>query len=195
MKRLVGRLAASADWARAAGLAQLELLLFVRDPIEHASSLYLEMVKAHGYADSLGSWLSIYDLPLHVQAFVSEQAPLGATTLQVHNYSRCQRAILPLLQAWLQLPEQAARWPLPPRQRVNRSLSGRELQLMLRLNRRLGRRAGAIGRALVHWRPRARPAQPQASAADRAALGQRLEPVLAAINQHLPPDQQLQSNP
>lgn len=191
MKRLVGRLEATATWATRAGFQGLDLLLFVRDPLEHARSLYLEMVKAHGYADTLDAWLAVYELPLQVLQFLEEQAALSVSDLHVHNYSRCSSSILPLLQTWLQLPGQAIRWPLPPRQRVNRSLSARELQLMRGLNRCLGQRAGKVGRLLVHWRRGAHPASPQPSSEAAVAFQQRLEPWLQGINCHLGLDQQL----
>lgn len=196
MKRLVGRLGAFAEQTTAAGFAQLTILLFVRDPLDQARSLYLEMVKAHGYGGSLNDWLEINNLHEHVLAFLQEQAALAACgpipcRLTAANYSRCSRDLLPVLRHWLPLPLASATWPLPPRQRVNRSLSARELALMRMLNRQLGARGGGIGRALVRLRPRAGTAQPEATPAALAAFSERLGQPVAAINQLLPAEAQL----
>ena len=190
MKRLVGQLPELMALAAAAGFAEVRLLLFVRDPLEHACSLYLEMVKAHGLSVSLSDWLAIHNLHLHLRAFLEEQTGLDAALacrLEVHNYSRCHRQLLPLLQRWLGLPEACATWPLPPRQRVNRSLSRRELALLRRLNRFLGPRTRGLGRALVRLRPEAQPARPQPSPAAVEAFRQRLAEPVEAINALLPP--------
>jgi hypothetical protein len=196
MKRLVARLPELMALAEAAGFTEVTLLLFLRDPIEHACSLYLEMVKAHGYAGTLDDWLAVYDLPWHVQAFLEAVAALPAglpCMLQVNNYSRCCEALLPVLISWLGLPVAAEHWPLPARQRVNRSLSRGELIWQRRCNCLLGSRAGAIGRALVRWRPEARPASLQPSPAALERFAERLAPVLARVNRGLEAEQQLQS--
>ena len=189
MKRLVGQLPELVTLAAAAGFAEVRLLLFVRDPLEHASSLYLEMVKAHGLSVSLSDWLAIYNLHLHLRAFLQEQAGLAPALpcrLEVHNYSRCSRQLLPLLQRWLDLPEACTAWPLPPRRQVNRSLSGSELALLRRLNRLLGTRSRSLGRALVRLRPEARLARPQPSPEAVAAFRHRLAEPVEAINALLP---------
>lgn len=197
MKRLVGRLGELAELAAAAGFAELRFLLLVRDPLEQACSLYLQMVKAHGYAGSLSDWLAITNLHEHVLGFLQQQVALAASgpipcQLTATNYSRCRSELLPLLRGWLALPPASAGWPLPPRQRVNRSLSAGELALMRWLNRRLGAHTGGLGRALVRLRPQAASAEPQASAAALAAFAERLRQPVAAINQLLPAAQQLQ---
>lgn len=196
MKRLVGRLAVFSELTEAAGFAQLDILLYVRDPLEQARSLYLEMVKAHGLVGSFSEWLAITNLHEHVLAFLQEQAALAARgpipcRLTAVNYSRCSGDLLQVLRHWLLLPLASSDWPLPPRQRVNRSLSARELALMRRLNRPLGARAGGLGRALVRLRPGAGAAQPEATPAALAAFSERLGQPVAAINQLLPAEAQL----
>jgi hypothetical protein len=195
MKRLVGRLPSLTALAAAAGFEGLQLLLLVRDPLEHARSLYLEMVKAHGYAGSFGDWLAITNLHDYVLLFLQEQAALHGGVpcqLTVHNYSRIRAAILPALRQWLDLPAASTDWPLPPRQRVNRSFSRTELGLQRRLNRLLGRRAGGFGRLLVRLRPRAEAARPGASPAEVERFRARLAPVVWGINQHVAAGQELQ---
>ena len=89
--------------AAAAGF-QTDVLLLVRDPLDHAHSLYRQMVKAHGYAADLDTWMSEYELP-EVVLEVLEALERLSLPCAIHNYSRCASELLSPLAAWLALPQ------------------------------------------------------------------------------------------
>ena len=47
--------------ADSGGFSQMMIWLVVRDPLDHALSVYSQMVKRHGFSGSLDDWLEIYD--------------------------------------------------------------------------------------------------------------------------------------
>jgi hypothetical protein len=176
--------------ALAAGFEGLRLLLFVRDPLEHAHSLHAEMVKAHGFSGSVEEWLELYNLHEAVELFLSTAADLPFTVLTAFNYSLAPQRLLQQSRSWLGMPASAVLED-PPAARVNRSLSRPELQALKVLNRLLGPAAGAIGRRLVNDLP-ALPVVPDvAEPAAQQAFLDRLAPAVGRINALLPAEQAL----
>jgi hypothetical protein len=178
--------------APAAGIERVDLLLFVRDPLEHAHSLYGEMVKAHGYSGSLDQWISAsHGVLPKLERFLALQAQMPTSHLCVHNYSRAPGQLLEQCGQWLGLPADAWTAPAAGRARVNRSLSQAELRLMRVLNARLGPAAAAVGRALVECC--AAPAEPAVVAGleAQASFIERLTPLVQQLNPQLPPAAQL----
>lgn len=186
MKSLAGRLAQVERLALEAGLTGVRYLLFVRDPLEHALSLYAEMVKAHGYVGSADDWLDEYDLLDHVERFLAERARCPGSELTVVNYSRVARRVLEPLGAWLGVDPSGAGLHPPPRARVNRSLTPLELRLQRQLNRILGPRAAPLGRLLVGLRPARPSGPPQASSEARETFLRRLGAQLERLGRQLP---------
>ena len=178
--------------ADAGGVEQIQIWLLVRDPLDHALSVYGQMVKRHGFTGSLDDWLAIYDFPqalLHaLNAFQSRPDRIA---LKVDHYGHKRGQLLERMQVWLQLPGEAA-WQLPVQSAVNRSLNTDELLLMRWLNRRYGDRAAPVGEALVDRLPSLSPAQLQPTSAAAQAFVQRWSGVVAQINPLLPQSAQLQ---
>lgn len=181
-----------------AGAEGVSLLLYVRDPLEHALSVYGQMVKAHGFTGSVDEWLSIYRYSEELDRGLAVVQTLGAgalpVTLTVHNYSRAPALALSQLQAWLGLESgDAPPWRFPVHRRVNRSLDSQELRALCLCNALLGERAGRIGIRLVNDLPdHLGPAPPQPSRASRLAFRNRLAPIVERINARLPTPSRLQ---
>ena len=172
-------------------LEQVELLLLVRDPLEHACSVYSQVVKRHGYGGSLDDWLASYRFTERLLESLDAIAAAGSSLqLTVAHYGRQRGELLPLLQGWLNLdPTQP--WQQPPQSRVNRSLTLEELRLMRYLNRRIGDAAARVGEHLVDRLPGEAAAllQPSQQAVD--AFQERLQEPVELVNQRLPAAAQL----
>jgi hypothetical protein len=176
--------------ALAAGFEGLRLLLFVRDPLVHAHSLYAEMVKAHGYTGTVDDWLSIYNLHEAVEHFLKVQSEGRTIHLTAINYSLSPDRLCEEVCRWLEISETAS-FTDPPIARVNRSLDREELRALLVLNCLVGKNARAIGRRLVQELPDL-PAQAiVASTGAQMGFLERLAPAVRRINAVLPPLQAL----
>lgn len=171
--------------ARASGLQGVRILLFVRDPLDHAVSLHAEMVKAHGCAVPLDPWLASYHFLDHVEAFLEAARAIPSVELEVVNYSRVRGRLLDAMLDWLGI-ESMAEFETPKVRRVNRSLTPAELRVQRLANRCLGSAAGRIGRRLANDLPDVpgRPASPGPAAARRFA--ERLAPQVQRLNERLP---------
>jgi len=178
--------------ADAGAVEQIRIWLLVRDPLEHALSVYGQMVKRHGFTGSLDDWLEIYDFPQALMSCLKAfQSRPDRIALQVDHYGQQRRQLLERMQAWMQLPREGP-WQAPVQSRVNRSLSADELLLMRWLNRRYSDRAAPVGEALVDILPNLEPARLQPSAGAVQRFLQRWSPVMEQINLRLPPPAQLQ---
>ena len=156
--------------ADAWGVERIELLLFVRDPLDHACSVYSQVVKRHGYAGSIDAWLEVYDFTARLLACLRcVAAHADRLQLRVEHYGQQRQRLIPVVGDWLQLDAEAD-WCEPPVQRVNRSLTQEELQLMRWLNGTASReRSARIGELLVNRLPDLPAAvlQPAPAAVDR----------------------------
>ena len=178
--------------ADAGGIERLRVWLLVRDPLDHAVSVYGQMVKRHGYSGGLDAWLSTYDFPEALLNFLEVfQAMPDRVDLHIDHYGRGKQLLLQRMQDWLQLPEGGA-WLQPPQSKVNRSLTADELLLLRWLNRRLGDRSAAVGEQLVDRLPALAPARLEVSRAMHDQFLMRWHSCLDRINQRLPNSAQLQ---
>lgn len=186
MRELAGDIGSILKLAINAGLGKLHILLFVRDPLDHAYSVYCEMVKAHGLSDTFSAWLPRYSLPAALERFLEAISSAGGCQLTVYNYSRNPEAIVHHVGLWLGGPSGLEGLQPLSTQLVNRSLSHDELRLMRLLNRTLGKKAARIGRSLAEL-----PAPPQAThyrvpVEIQQQFLARIEPTVARLNAHLP---------
>lgn len=176
--------------ADAGGFGQIRIWLLVRDPLDHALSVYSQMVKRHGFSGSLHDWLEIYEFPQALLSCLDAfQSRPERIALQVDHYGHQRRSLHLRMLDWLALPTDGP-WQQAPAT-VNRSLSADELLLMRWLNKRLGDRAAAVGEQLVDRLPGLAPArlQPSADALDRFL--HRWSATIDQINQRLPECAQL----
>ena len=168
------------------GVRRIELLVMVRDPLDHACSLYGQMVKRHGYTAGLEQWLGDYGFTARLlQSLELIESYRDRIKLTAVHYGRKKKSLLQELQEWLEL-DSLLLWQAAPSLPVNRSLTVDELRLMRCLNGRLGDAAAPVGEALVDRLPMLKPACLSPSGAAIRAFNQRLADVVTRINSLLP---------
>jgi hypothetical protein len=191
-RHLPSQCSALLEMADACGIEKLKVWLLVRDPLDHAVSVYGQMVKRHGYNGGLDAWLATYDFPDALLNFLEVfQAMPEWVELHVDHYGRCKTQLLERMQAWLHLPGELP-WQQPSQNNVNRSLTTDELVLLRWLNTRLGDRAAVVGEQLVDRLPGLAPARLEVTRAMHEQFVARWQPCLDRINQRLPNTARLQ---
>lgn len=128
-----------AEYARVFGDTPLHVLLYLRDPVDHAVSAYQQSIKRGGYAGSLAKKLDAYTLPQHTISVISALQDMGAQ-LTMHNYSRCRDTLVQTFEDWLGLPTDSL--TRPENAQVNRSLTRAELEVQRLVNKHLSKRVG-----------------------------------------------------
>ena len=114
----------------------IHMWLLVRDPLDHAISVYGQMVKRHGFTGSLDDWLLIYDFPSVLMEFLDKvESSQGIVTLRVDHFRVHRQNLMTCLAQWLQL-QVDAQWQETHESNVNRSLTLSELTLVRWLNSR-----------------------------------------------------------
>lgn len=119
--------------------AELHVLCYLRDPVDHAVSVYQQKVKRGGFSGTLSQALEQYSAPNATVRALSRLRAAGATTT-VYNYSRHRAELLATFERWLGLPE-GVTLPKPAVEQVNRSLTRAEIELQKAFNRHFGQRA------------------------------------------------------
>lgn len=152
------------------------MLLYVRDPLDHAVSAYQQQIKRGGFTGSFADSLRGYRYPQRVGRFVASLAARGAE-VTVRNYSRHSRALLPTLEQWLGVgPGTLA---LPPVDTVNRSMTLAELELQRQFNALFGKDARRyVSDPLCNLLPDIRSETPGASEEDLAAFLARMREMV-----------------
>ncbi len=177
-----GLLAIADAW----GVETIELWLLVRDPLDHACSVYAQMVKRHGFTGALNDWLEVYDFPRILLQFLElVEGCDGRFVLRTDHYGRRRKEILALMQRWLDL-DSSIDWNHPDNLSVNRSLTSDELLLMRLLNQRFGEKAACIGERLVNHLPGLAAAELRVDCASKKAFQNRWSTTIDSINHYLP---------
>ena len=186
-EQLDGLLAIADAWE----IESIELWLLVRDPLDHACSVYGQMVKRHGFTGSLDDWLEIYDFPGILLHFLEVlEGRNDRFVLSSDHYGRHRKEILPLMQSWLGLDSSIA-WRHPNNLSVNRSLTSDELLLMRWLNQRFGEKASSIGERLVNHLPGLTATKFRVDSATKKIFQNRWSKTIDSINLYLPMSEQL----
>jgi hypothetical protein len=116
--------------ARFPGL-RCRALLYVRDPLDHAVSIFQQRIKRAGFVGSFATSLEDYRVPLRVVQFMRAMEAVG-TDVTVLNYSRHSKALLGSVEGWLGLP--SGTLEKPPVEKINRSMTLAELELQRQFN-------------------------------------------------------------
>lgn len=121
--------------------AELRVLCYLRDPLDHAVSGYQQRVKRGGFAGTLADTLNGFAMPDMTVRALSRLRAAGAE-VTIYNYSRHADRLLESFEHWLGLP--GGTLPTPPTGRINRSLTRAELALQKAFNAHLGARASRL---------------------------------------------------
>ena len=170
--------------ARAVGFGGIEILLFIRNPVGHAASLWQQYLKTAGGTAPIEAFFDKYSVPELVARFLDKFMPIDGVGLTCRNYDRHRHDLLAPLRAWLGLPAATLAPPRAPT--INRSMTRGELALQVALNRQIGR----AGRILAHDTlcvalPELPPDRIHPDPECQRAMCDRLAPTLAHVNARL----------
>ena len=177
------------------GISDIDVLLIVRDPLDHACSVYNQMVKRHGYFGSLDDWLEIYDFTDHllqtIQDFSYNQS---LWNVRIEHYRKVSRSLSALAKDWLGIPPSALCNQIP-NPVVNRSLTYDELYLMRIVNKRLPiNKSRLLGENLVNKFPESTSFNPKPSVNTAKRFVDKWKERVELINSFLPGEAKLQLN-
>lgn len=142
----------------------LHVLLYIRNPLDHAVSHYHQKIKRGGFSGTLAASLQRYNIPARVLQLLELLHQFGAH-VSVLNYSRHRNDLINTLERWLALPENTL--SVPQNTQVNRSLSRSELELQRAFNTQFGEQARLlVADALCDALPHIRSENPPLARAD-----------------------------
>ncbi|CUH39460.1 hypothetical protein JSE7799_02187 [Jannaschia seosinensis] len=161
-----------------------DVLCFLRDPLEHAVSLYQQTVKRSGNTHEFKGYLKNYRVPTEVLRMMDMCEDLGIP-VRFHNYSNHRKTILGLLEDWLELEDGTL--VVPERSTVNRSMTNAEIALQLEFNRHLGNQASKlISDPLCDQLPDVKSEYPAIEIEDLKPFLDRMREQMALVNARLP---------
>lgn len=111
--------------------APVHVLLYLRDPLDHAVSHYQQVVKRGNYTGTLAENLATYRMPALTLRVLNSLREIGAE-VTIRNYSLHRNRLLASMEDWLDLP--ADTLAPPPVGQVNRSPTRAELELQRLVN-------------------------------------------------------------
>ena len=170
--------------ALVAGFDRIEMLLFIRNPVGHAASLWQQYVKNSGGTGPIEVFFDKYAVPDRVAGFLDRFLSMDGVGLTCLNYDRHRRDLLAPLCAWLGTP--AISLAPPCARTINRGMTRAELALHVALNRRIGRAGRVLSEALCVGLPDMPPDPVYPDPDCQRAMCARLAPTLERVNACLP---------
>jgi hypothetical protein len=171
-----------AAMARHHGFERVAVLLFIRDPIGHLSSLWQQRVGGAGLADELAAYFE--NFPGRVARLMETVATTEGIELSVQNYSRCGDRLLMILERWIGLGDGALL--TPGVERINRSWTLAELEFMLALNRHRRAPSKDLAWMLRERLPHVEPDRIRPAIDVQKGWWERLRPDVERVNRQLP---------
>lgn len=168
-------------------IEKVNVLLFIRDPIDHISSEYQQKIKRGGeHLPSIDDYSHTYKMPTRVRKLLAlfEEKPVFDVTIR--NYSRVRDGILPIFSEWLGLPADALNASRLD-QVVNRSLTQDELYIQRRLNMHLGRSGELVADRLCNLLPQVESSLSLPGPDAQREMLARLAEDIAAVNARVEP--------
>lgn len=170
---------------------RIEILLFIRNPYEHAQSIYQQRVKRLGYTVSFNEYLcSSNTYPfLGMVEILIKKARNNNAILTIKNYSRLHDSILNCFENWLGIKNGTL--VEPPIKTVNRSLTLSELFLQKRFNHHLGKNSSSfISDALCNKSPEIKSEKPLATSSAKKSFFKRIQSDINKLNSIIPESEQ-----
>jgi tetratricopeptide (TPR) repeat protein len=173
-------------------ITRVEVLLFIRNPVDHAASECQQQIKRSGAMFDVAEYFDRYVIPEQIAELLRQVAARPDHGVTVYNYSRVSDRLVPLFEDWLGLP--AGALSLPEIARINRSLSRSELALVRALNATAAE-ARVFADALCEQLPEVAAELVYPPVAVQEAMLERLGPALEHVNAHVPADQRYDTAP
>lgn len=117
---------------------RLKFKMVIRDPFEHALSVYQQGLKANLISNINEHFAQKYNVPVQTRDFIYLLKDHDVD-VSITNYSRHKKELLKNFEQWIGLP--AGAMIRAPRSRVNRSLTRSEMEFQRAFNRHAGPRA------------------------------------------------------
>jgi len=180
------------------GCEQVKILLYIRNPLEHAISSYAQFTsrrlpQANNSVASLGDYIGrVYNIPGQVLRLVTDLKASSDADFTIINYSNLTRPISAGFFEWLLGEHTTLESPVKPKTpRINRSLSRSEIEVARLLASKNIPPSIVTDRWLgLEPSPNDRPLSTTLDSAK--ALYQRLGPTLSQINKTLPASEHYQ---
>ena len=170
--------------ALGAGFERVEILLFIRNPVGHAASMWQQYLKRGGGSASIEAFFEKYSVPERVALFLDRFMSMDGVRLTCLNYDRHRQDMLTPLHAWLGRSSTAL--TRPGAAMINRGMTRAELALQAALNRRIGKAGRILSDALCVGLPEQPPDRVYPAPACQQSMCDRLAPTLARVNARLP---------
>lgn len=176
-------------FADSAGCERVKILMLIRDPMDHMRSAYLQNVQRAGETGSIDEMANRFNMPMRASALMQTYKH-PRIEITVRNYSRMKDHLIEETETWLGLtPGTLLR---PPQSRVNRSLTGAEMEMQRVFNEAFGASGRLFADHVVDALPDLTPDYPVMSLAARQIAHDRCEKAMRRINQAIPDDQAYQ---
>lgn len=160
----------------------VNILLFTRDLVEHASSSYQQMVKRGGSTITIESMFSRYRQPELVSKFIDHCQKYGNIKITILNYSNCKKNVLQAVENWLGLPQGTL--AIPTIENVNRSMTRSELRLQKGVNSVLGMSGQLVSDQLCDNMPDIKSEKSLPSEDIQRAMLERLKSACEYVDSH-----------
>lgn len=170
--------------ALAAGFQRVEILLFIRNPVAHAASLWQQYLKRGGGSAPVSEFFLKYSVPERVSLFLDKFDSVRRIGLTCLNYDRHRGNMLAPLCAWLGLPVKAL--APPAANTINRGMTRAELALQSALNCRIGKAGRILSDALCVGLPDLAPDRIIPDVECQREMCERLAATLESVNKCLP---------
>lgn len=166
--------------ARAAGFDAIHVLLFIRNPMEHAASLWQQYLKRGGGSARIEPFFEKYAVPARVAEFLETYGAHEQIAVTVYNYSRHRAGVLAPVSRWLGVDPDI--WTTARAGTLNRSLTAGELAFQRTLNRHIGKAGAILSDALCERLPDLPPSDLRPARALQEEMWQRLQPAMARVD-------------
>ena len=133
------------------GAAEVNILMFIRDPLDHAPSSYQQTIKRGGETWDIDTFFSQYKVPQLVWELIEKLSKVDKVNIKIINYSRFKSDLIPLVENWLEINTDTLSPPTV--NNINRSLTLGEIEIQKALNVYLGRSGNLISDPLCNELP------------------------------------------
>jgi len=171
------------------GVSRIKVLLFVRNPIAHAGSLYQQEVRYKGLTQDPDHYFAQYQRPNIVWRVLRQLQACKDIHVRIENYSHIKTQLAAVLADWLGIDQSV--FERHPNTIVNRGCTCRELHSLRRLNASLPRATPWAAHLLRLLRPHAPPDLVAAGYGAQRQVWNNNADAMALINrQYLAPEAQ-----